>query len=48
MIKFHINYYYNLNDNFREDDKLWPQPDREGRQELEIILGNEHICFNVN
>lgn len=31
----------------REDDKLWPQPDREGRQELEIVLGNEHICFNV-
>lgn len=31
----------------REDDKLWPQPDREGRQELEIVLGNEHICFTV-
>lgn len=34
--------------NFREDDKFWPQPDREGRQELEIVLGNEHICFTVN
>lgn len=32
----------------REDDKLWPQSDREGgRQELEIVLGNEHICFTV-
>ena len=32
----------------REDDKLWPQPDREGRQELEVVLGNEHICFTVS
>jgi len=28
-----------------EDDKLWPVPDRAGRQELEIVLGNEHISF---
>ena len=31
----------------KEDDKLWPMPDRDGRQELEIILGGEHICFSV-
>jgi len=29
----------------KEDDKLWPEPDRVGRQELEIICGNEHISF---
>jgi protein mago nashi len=22
-----------------EDDALWPQPDRVGRQELEIVIG---------
>ncbi len=31
----------------REDDKLWPVPDRDGRQELEIIYKGEHICFSV-
>ena len=31
----------------REDDRLWPVPDRDGRQELEIVLGNEHISFTV-
>jgi len=29
----------------KEDDNLWPQPDRVGRQELEVVLGNEHISF---
>lgn len=29
----------------KEDDKNWPEPDRVGRQELEIVLGNEHISF---
>lgn len=27
------------------DDRDWPMPDRVGRQELEIVLGNEHISF---
>ena len=31
----------------REDDKLWPLPDKIGRQELEIIYKNEHICFST-
>lgn len=32
----------------REDDKLWPPADKEtGRQELEIKLDREHICFTV-
>lgn len=32
----------------REDDRLWPQPDRSGRQELEIITGGVHIRFSTN
>lgn len=30
-----------------EDDNNWPQPDRVGRQELEIKIGKEHISFTV-
>ncbi|ETI45490.1 hypothetical protein PPTG_01421 [Phytophthora nicotianae INRA-310] len=29
----------------KEDDKEWPEPDRVGRQELEVVLGNDHISF---
>mmetsp|Transcript_53077 Transcript_53077/g.88126 ORF Transcript_53077/g.88126 Transcript_53077/m.88126 type:complete len:147 (-) Transcript_53077:314-754(-) len=29
----------------REDDKHWPEPDRNGRQEFEVVLGNHHISF---
>lgn len=29
----------------KEDDANWPEPDRVGRQELEVILGDEHISF---
>ena len=25
----------------------WPAPDRVGRQELEVVIGNEHISFVV-
>merc|ERR1719297_314438 len=32
----------------KEDDALWPQPDRIGRQELEIVLGDEHISFTTS
>jgi len=31
----------------REDDHNWPEPDRVGRQELEVKLGKEHISFTV-
>ncbi|ETK85443.1 hypothetical protein, variant [Phytophthora nicotianae CJ01A1] len=31
----------------KEDDKEWPEPDRVGRQELEVVLGNDHISFTV-
>jgi len=29
----------------KEDDSQWPSPDRVGRQELEIVCGDEHISF---
>ena len=29
----------------KEDDAFWPKPDIVGRQELEIVLGNQHISF---
>jgi len=32
----------------KEDDHNWPEPDRVGRQELEIKMGREHISFTVN
>ena len=32
----------------QEDDALWPQPDRVGRQELEIVIGDEHISFTTS
>lgn len=31
----------------REDDSKWPEKNKDGRQELEIRLGNEHISFEV-
>ncbi|CAD0025507.1 unnamed protein product [Aureobasidium pullulans] len=30
-----------------EDDTKWPQKNKDGRQELEIRLGNEHISFET-
>ena len=31
----------------REDDTKWPQKNKDGRQELEIRMGSEHISFEV-
>lgn len=31
----------------KEDDSKWPEKNKDGRQELEIRLGNEHISFEV-
>lgn len=31
----------------KEDDKMWPLADRVGTQELEVILGQEHISFKT-
>eukprot|EP00850_Spirogloea_muscicola_P019590 SM000194S04826 [mRNA] locus=s194:223740:224893:+ [translate_table: standard] len=32
----------------KEDDNSWPEPDRVGRQELEVVMGNEHISFTTS
>ena len=32
----------------REDDSKWPEKNKDGRQELEIRLGNDHIFFEVS
>ncbi len=32
----------------QEDDTTWPPPDRVGRQELEIVLGDDHISFTTS
>jgi protein mago nashi len=32
----------------KEDDESWPQADRVGRQELEIVMGDEHISFSTS
>jgi protein mago nashi len=32
----------------KEDDKAWPEPDRIGKQELEIVCGGEHIFFETS
>ena len=32
----------------KEDDHNWPPPDRVGRQELEIKIGDDHISFAVS
>lgn len=31
----------------KEDDSNWPESDRVGRQELEVVLGDEHISFTT-
>jgi protein mago nashi len=30
------------------DDAKWPEPDRNGRQELEVVCGKEHISFTCS
>ena len=32
----------------KEDDSKWPPKNKDGRQELEIRMGNEHILFEVS
>jgi len=29
----------------REDDNQWPETNHDGRQEFEVVLGNQHISF---
>lgn len=33
---------------YREDDSNWPEPDRVGKQELELRVGDTHIRFTVS
>eukprot|EP01134_Creolimax_fragrantissima_P005430 CFRG5430T1 len=35
-------------DIIHEDDNLWPLADRVGTQELEIMVGDEHISFKTS
>jgi len=28
-----------------QDDKEWPKAEKSGKQEMEIMVGNKHICF---
>jgi len=35
-------------DIMKEDDSAWPIPDRVGRQELEIVIGEDHISFTTS
>ena len=32
----------------KEDDAAWPEPDAAGRQELEIVMGGEHVSFTCS
>ncbi|KAM5354370.1 hypothetical protein ACJ41O_001019 [Fusarium nematophilum] len=32
----------------KEDDSKWPQKNKDGRQELEIRIGNDHIAFEAS
>jgi len=34
-------------DIMKADDAKWPEPDKEGTQELEVVLDNEHISFTT-
>ncbi|KAG5531955.1 hypothetical protein RHGRI_026533 [Rhododendron griersonianum] len=31
----------------KEDDNNWPEPDLVGRQELEIVMENVHIIYDI-
>uniref|UniRef100_A0A6T7WRZ9 Mago nashi n=1 Tax=Pyramimonas obovata TaxID=1411642 RepID=A0A6T7WRZ9_9CHLO len=31
----------------KEDDNNWPPPSKVGRQELEVVMGSEHISFST-
>mmetsp|Transcript_15211 Transcript_15211/g.21332 ORF Transcript_15211/g.21332 Transcript_15211/m.21332 type:complete len:148 (+) Transcript_15211:56-499(+) len=32
----------------KEDDRLWPEPDVVGKQELELVVGKDHISFTTS
>ncbi|KAJ0313129.1 hypothetical protein COL516b_000056 [Colletotrichum fioriniae] len=55
--QFYLRYYALIVDEIKriiktseilkEDDSKWPQKNKDGRQELEIRLGNDHISFET-
>ncbi|CCJ29122.1 unnamed protein product, partial [Pneumocystis jirovecii] len=47
MKYIYILFFFFLNKIKREDDSRWPKKDKDGRQELEIRLGNKHISFET-
>jgi len=32
----------------KQDDGNWPEPNKNGKQELEIVIGKEHISFTTS
>jgi hypothetical protein len=42
---FFLSFFFLVSN--RESDNAWPEPDKMGKQELEIVLGKEHISFSV-
>eukprot|EP00009_Paramoeba_aestuarina_P010053 CAMPEP_0201542620 /NCGR_PEP_ID=MMETSP0161_2-20130828/72133_1 /ASSEMBLY_ACC=CAM_ASM_000251 /TAXON_ID=180227 /ORGANISM="Neoparamoeba aestuarina, Strain SoJaBio B1-5/56/2" /LENGTH=147 /DNA_ID=CAMNT_0047950287 /DNA_START=85 /DNA_END=528 /DNA_ORIENTATION=+ len=32
----------------KEDDNLWPEPDVVGKQELELVVGRDHVSFTTS
>lgn len=47
LFVFHLDFCPSISA-CREDDSNWPEPDRVGRQELEIVCGGEHISFTCS
>lgn len=44
-LPYHVTVIEALMQIVKEDDNEWPAPDRVGRQELEVVLGDQHISF---
>ncbi|KAI6207495.1 Protein mago nashi [Aphelenchoides besseyi] len=48
ILKFVLKRIILESDILMEDDSKWPEPDRVGRQELEILIGDEHVSFTTS
>lgn len=47
LLSFHVRVSELPVQILKEDDANWPPPDKVGRQELEIIMGETHISFTT-
>lgn len=47
MVVEEIKRIIKTSDILKEDDGKWPQKNKDGRQELEIKVGGEHISFET-